>query len=75
MAIFRMHRKKFESGFGLLVGDPRKKGNHGPDEQDDEEHAVPGSGRKGVSSGLSVIVKRKGVPESSEGKDWWSTLS
>lgn len=50
MAVFRIHRKAWESG--------RRPAPRVAIAEEGEDEA-PGAGRKGVSSGLSVIVTRK----------------
>lgn len=75
MAVYRLHKKDWEKGSHThpsTSGKKRKK----PD--DAEEGVVD---RKGISSGLSVIVTRrgerkgdKGSPDSKEKKQWWKEL-
>lgn len=85
MAVFRLHRKEWERG---LHGDAevgRSEGRQRKRKREDggEKEAggdYPGGGRKGVSSGLSVVVKRRGAGNdkamgSSKVKtQWWNEL-
>lgn len=70
MAVYRIHRKEWEKG--SKQQQPSKKRKKPEDDDEGEEH--PGGGRKGVSSGLSTIVTKrggaspKGVPVK---KSWW----
>lgn len=82
MAVFRLHRKEWEKGFRPLPqpgsGTSKKKKYSESDTPD--ELIPPGRGRKGVSSGLSTIVKRtpQTKPKTNTVKaansNWWSTL-
>jgi RNA exonuclease 4 len=78
MAVFRIHRKEWEKGFRPLgAGASKKRKRSESDTQ--EELTPPGEGRKGVSSGLSTIVKRtpqmrtKAVVKAPS-SSWWTTL-
>jgi RNA exonuclease 4 len=70
MAVFRLHRKTWESGrrpeHAAKPGKAASADAEGSDEDEDEDggeegaQLFPGGGRKGVSSGLSVVVTRRG---------------
>ncbi len=68
MAVYRIHRKEWEKGTKQpALSKKRKK----PDDNDEPEE-FPGGGRKGVSSGLSTVVKRdKREPVN---QSWWKEL-
>jgi RNA exonuclease 4 len=96
MAIFRIHKKEWEKGVKPIeistTSKKRKGKDRVPDGDDDQvENADTNSGlilknRKGVSSGISTVVKRRGSDstmitkmikgKSSSGgkKAWWSEL-
>jgi RNA exonuclease 4 len=94
MAVYRLHRKEWGQGGKHLVkaagpGPKRKKLKNnevkGPDDGDKSEdkvtHEFPGGGRKGVSSGLTTVLRR-GVNvrnrEASDGEKktkWWKELA
>ena len=79
MAIFRLHHKEWEKGKRMDPPASSKKRRRSVSEesvattvQATSSREFPGGGRKGVSSGLSTIVKRK---ETSVKKDkWWTKL-
>lgn len=81
MAIFRLHHKEWEKGKRMDPLASSKKRRRSVSEesrsvattvQATASREFPGGGRKGVSSGLSTIVKRK---ETSVKKDkWWTKL-
>ncbi|KLO05859.1 ribonuclease H-like protein [Schizopora paradoxa] len=95
MALYRLHRKEwdkdFKSTYSNVDGSARKmegkldadmdstKPSEGPKKRQ-KERSFPGGGRKGVSSGLSTILKRTTgggttAPRSvSSGTKWWQTL-
>ena len=74
MAVYRLHRKEWEEGKKRLVklgesGKKRKRhknnATRGPEAHGDEDSEgegvkseFPGGGRKGVSSGLTTVVRR-----------------
>ncbi|KZT22443.1 ribonuclease H-like protein [Neolentinus lepideus HHB14362 ss-1] len=71
MALYRLHRKQWEKGKRMPLPDAfaatsksgsKKRKREGEGEGDDggQTTELPGGGRKGVSSGLSVVVKRFG---------------
>jgi RNA exonuclease 4 len=82
MAIYRLHRNVWERGNKSFdwkafkkTAKKWKKGNPDKHEGDEKSESIgiPVGGRKGVSSGLSTVVKRSG--SSSEGADqWWKEL-
>jgi RNA exonuclease 4 len=86
MAVFRLHKKQWDTGFKppLPTSKKRKRDDADVDGTGDEEalavssrEEFPGGGRKGVSSGLSVIVKRGGSRSTNSGdskKKWWKEL-
>ncbi|EPQ55245.1 hypothetical protein GLOTRDRAFT_138856 [Gloeophyllum trabeum ATCC 11539] len=99
MALYRLHRKEWERGKRMPLpellgaiskGNSKKRKHDSVDGQEsDPTTEFPGGGRKGISSGLSVVVKRswnhkteEGVEErshSSAGKkkgstQWWKQL-
>ncbi|KLT42078.1 hypothetical protein CC85DRAFT_274944 [Cutaneotrichosporon oleaginosum] len=92
MALYRLHKEAWEASMrgvmdayarktGTVM--PGKKGKRKREDGEDEESKFPGGGRKGISSGLSVVVKRFGkkvedqprrrgpAPSSSGGGNWW----
>lgn len=85
MALYRLHRKEWEKGQqpeGAASASSKKKRKRS-EEAEERVHssevtdkrvieAFPGGGRKGVSSGLSTVVKRRGG-EAKKDK-WWATL-
>ncbi|KII95459.1 hypothetical protein PLICRDRAFT_48417 [Plicaturopsis crispa FD-325 SS-3] len=84
MAIYRLHRKEWEKGLSTLTPEHRTKRKRPAQSDDDEDTPIPGGGRKGVSSGLSTVIKRKGSSvvtrkgTSTQGdggkSDWWKEL-
>lgn len=86
MAVFRLHRKEWEKGLALPPAptDPKKRvsAKRKRKDTDDEDESpkaetFPGGGRKGVSSGLSVVVRgSKGTKGSQAQKkgEWWKDL-
>ena len=87
MAIYRIHRKEWEKGIrpspDYIHPKKRKRLSVEDDNVEDvEKSRGPGGGRKGVSSGLSTIVKRGGSSSRSNGgsgpsgesKKWWKEL-
>ncbi|KAF8058643.1 ribonuclease H-like domain-containing protein [Lyophyllum atratum] len=81
MAIYRLHRKEWEKGSKPLT----KKRKRGDETQDDETGAadsavgevkaapsIPGGGRKGVSSGLTTVVRHGASGEKTK---WWKELA
>lgn len=45
------------------------------DGQEEEQEGYPGGGRKGVSSGLSTVVKKTGGSNKAKAKtSWWTEL-
>ncbi|KAG2153168.1 MipD protein [Suillus clintonianus] len=81
MAVFRLHRKEWDKGFKPLpapeAGASTKRKRVESDEPD--APTPPGRGRKGVSSGLSTIVKRtpqtkSKTPVKTASSNWWTTL-
>ncbi|OBZ69895.1 RNA exonuclease 4 [Grifola frondosa] len=84
MAIYRIHRKEWEKGqkphppgSSTLK---RKRADTEDTANDDSIHLTrktefPGGGRKGVSSGLSTIMKKRDSVGDSKGKTkWWKEL-
>jgi len=93
MALYRLHRKEWDKDFKLSYFNVESSvkqigGKHdtkfNPTETSEEEskpptkRSFPGGGRKGVSSGLSTIVRTGAAarnPRSvSSGTKWWQTL-
>lgn len=85
MAVYRVYRRLWEVGKRLPLpisertSGKRKREKRDADDVDDEEGEqeadFPGGGRKGVSSGLSTIVKKKGGSNKSKAKtSWWTEL-
>ncbi|KAF7289475.1 Exonuclease domain-containing protein [Mycena chlorophos] len=100
MAVFRLHRKEWEAGSAPWPPKDQTQQKSEDEEepvQDDEQKSTkrkrkekefPGGGRKGVSSGLSVVVKRGGEKDKEKEKDkdksrrksggsgsqWWKEL-
>ncbi|KAJ7065247.1 ribonuclease H-like domain-containing protein [Mycena amicta] len=89
MAVFRLHRKEWEAASAPWLSKKQKQGE--AEDVEDEEPApvetqdkqFPGGGRKGVSSGLAVVVRRGGEKEKDKGKrkggstsgsQWWKEL-
>ena len=85
MAVFRLHRKEWEKEMKPMT---RKRLRAEKDDDDKDALqapqasmpvAFPGGGRKGVSSGLATVVRRRGgstrgsVP-GPEKKKWWKEL-
>lgn len=98
MAVYRLHRKEWEKGNRQLAknGEPGKKrklgalkrseAHIGDDNEGEEEvkDKFPGDGRKGVSSGLTTVIRRginfrnqaRGSGSSGEKKTkWWKELA
>ncbi|KAJ6525584.1 ribonuclease H-like domain-containing protein [Mycena vulgaris] len=87
MAVYRLHRKEWEKGSAplrrpLAAGKKRSR-EEGEDESEEEDEPVagktaagfPGGGRKGVSSGLSTVVRRgAGGASGGEKAQWWKEL-
>ncbi|KAG2347371.1 ribonuclease H-like protein [Suillus weaverae] len=81
MAVFRIHRKEWEKGFRPLPAPGAGASNKRKRVKSSEPDAPtpPGGGRKGVSSGLSTIVKRTPQTKSktavkTTSNNWWTTL-
>ncbi|KAF9050748.1 ribonuclease H-like protein [Hymenopellis radicata] len=68
MAVYRVHRKEWEKGTKQQAPSKKRKK---PDANDEPEE-FPGGGRKGVSSGLSTVVKRD--TREPDKKSWWKEL-
>jgi RNA exonuclease 4 len=62
MAVFRIHRKTWESGRRAASDAPNPKTKSKTSTEE-----APGGGRKGVSSGLSVVLTRKGGSKTGKG--------
>jgi len=92
MAVYRLHRKEWEKGNRQLVKareSGKKRKRHKTDDEDGSEGEevksdFPGGGRKGVSSGLTTIVRRgvnsqtRGTRGGSTGEKkskWWKELA
>ncbi|KAG6888219.1 hypothetical protein C0995_009755 [Termitomyces sp. Mi166 len=84
MAVFRLHRKEWEKGNklqtkkrkraeGTADGDADEEGN-GEAEAETSSSTFPGGGRKGVSSGLTTIVRRGPGASGGEKKKWWKEV-
>ncbi|KAG5644292.1 hypothetical protein DXG03_008710 [Asterophora parasitica] len=78
MAVYRLHRKEWEKGNTTLTTKKRKRADKTQDEgtgdiEGDIAEAFPGGGRKGVSSGITTVVRRG----SSDGEKtkWWKELA
>lgn len=83
MALYRMHKPEWESILrktteaflaktkGGPVGGKRKRDDDDDDEEDEptKKESFPGGGRRGVSSGLGVIVKRGGKRVAGAGRN------
>ncbi|TFY53631.1 hypothetical protein EVJ58_g9347 [Rhodofomes roseus] len=88
MAVFRLHHKEWEKGQrpdGPLSTKKRKRAGSVPDATHATSKSTtkvsatvasefPGGGRKGVSSGLSTIVKRKETVSTKTNDKWWTKL-
>lgn len=100
MALYRLHRKEWEKSFRQFNITKKSKKKRKLEEMEDdgatEEAAAstkrarseveefPGGGRRGVSSGLSTVIKRSVQPaklktsgktdSGSNGGNWWSSL-
>ncbi|EIW80671.1 MipD protein [Coniophora puteana RWD-64-598 SS2] len=84
MAVFRLHRKEWEKGIRPMPSSSqpasRKRSAEDADvddleEGESEKRQMPVGGRKGVSSGLSTIIKRKGASASEKPRnEWWKDL-
>ncbi|KAJ8489100.1 hypothetical protein ONZ45_g13705 [Pleurotus djamor] len=88
MALFRLHKHEWEKNLHPVINKKKRKREDVEDEDNVEESDVeasaeqefPGGGRKGVSSGLSTIVRRKGKAGSAPPrpsktkKGWWKDL-
>ncbi|KAG2135529.1 MipD protein [Suillus cothurnatus] len=81
MAVFRLHRKEWEKGFrplsvpGAGASNKRKR----VESSEPTVPTPPDRGRKGISSGLSTIVKRTPQTRSktavkTASNNWWTTL-
>ncbi|KAF9444113.1 hypothetical protein P691DRAFT_796790 [Macrolepiota fuliginosa MF-IS2] len=78
MAIYRIHKKEWEKGVKPVefVNTKKRKrdstkGKERADEDDEDdeaEPATPSTQRKGISSGLSMVIRRQSK------KAWWSEL-
>ncbi|KAG6885086.1 hypothetical protein C0993_005968 [Termitomyces sp. T159_Od127] len=83
MAVFRIHRKEWEKGNKPLPQTKKRKRTEGTADDGDEKEGkdetqaetslstFPGGGRKGVSSGLTTIVRRGSGAAGGEKKKWW----
>lgn len=83
MAVYRIHRKEWEKGIRPSGehGHPRKRKHSAVEDEDvedenkDKKPSFPGGGRKGVSSGMSTVVRRSGGSVAGgEKKPWWKEL-
>lgn len=86
MAVFRIHRKEWEKGNKPLLQTKKRKRAEGTANDADEKSSkdeteaetspptFPGGGRKGVSSGLTTIVKRGPGASGGEKKKWWKEV-
>lgn len=89
MAVYRLHRKEWEKGNKVIrrYVEKRKREADGEDDGEEEEEErptmFPGGCRKGVSSGLSTVIKRGNgskTDKSGDGGDgsgksqWWKEL-
>ena len=87
MAVYRIHRKGWEKSIQSSPkhAHPKKRKRVSAEDdnvEDVEKSRGPGGGRKGVSSGLSTIVRRGGSSSRSNGgsgpgresKKWWKEL-
>lgn len=80
MAVYRLHRKEWEKG-NRPLGKKRARADEGAKgEGEDGEDSVatlrefPGGGRKGISSGLTTVVRR-GSNSGGEKVKWWKELA
>ncbi|PBK87205.1 hypothetical protein ARMGADRAFT_939084 [Armillaria gallica] len=71
MAVYRLHRKEWEKG--TLQKRPEGKKRKRQDTDKDED-GFPGGGRKGVSSGLATVVRRKDGGSVPQKTQWWKEL-
>jgi hypothetical protein len=78
MAIYRLHKKEWEKGAPNPTATTSKKRKK-PDDVEDNASV----GRKGISSGMSVVITRKGDKQvngkgnggkSKEKSQWWKEL-
>ena len=96
MALYRLHKKEWDKNFSpaprqKFKGKKRERDtdsldspHQGSGKKSRKEETFPGGGRRGVSSGLSTVVKQSSVSAKNlldtmgakvaEG-DWWSTLN
>ncbi|KAJ7123575.1 ribonuclease H-like domain-containing protein [Mycena epipterygia] len=87
MAVYRLHRREWEKGSAPLARVGKKRKRDGEESEEDEDEPVagkkssgsfPGGGRKGVSSGLSTVVRRgaggHGGDGAREKTEWWKEL-
>lgn len=98
MALYRLHKGPWEASLRKVmeryraktaISGKRKRVEAVDDEDEEEDRGkrkikgFPGGGQKGISSGLSVVVKRFGkkvenqpkrrgpAPQSTSGGNWW----
>ncbi|KAF4598937.1 3'-5' exonuclease [Pleurotus pulmonarius] len=93
MAIFRLYKREWEKNLRPVTALNKKKRKRDDDEEDEEtingdavstksspsKNQFPGGGKKGVSSGLSTVVRRQGehagapAPKTTK-QGWWKDL-
>ncbi|GMK60017.1 hypothetical protein CspeluHIS016_0902340 [Cutaneotrichosporon spelunceum] len=94
MALFRLNKDAWEASLrgvmeayakktGSAMPGRKKKRKRNDEDEDGQKVSFPGGGQKGISSGLSVVVKRFGkkidnqpkrrgpAPAASSGASWW----
>jgi RNA exonuclease 4 len=88
MAVYRLHKKDWEKDAKPVTQKRKRKEKDEGDEEDyndtkpgsSKQTEFPGGGRKGVSSGLSTVIKRHGPggnnsASGTEKKKWWKELA
>ncbi|KAG5651583.1 hypothetical protein H0H81_008137 [Sphagnurus paluster] len=85
MAVYRLHRKEWEKGNKPLKTKKRKRTDaqdednvdeaNGKNAEKDKMSVFPGGGRKGVSSGMTTVIRRGSTSGSGEKTKWWKELA
>lgn len=71
MAVYRLHRKEWEKGTVQKKHEGKKRKRQDTDKEAD---VFPGGGRKGVSSGLSTVIRHKDGGGGTQKTQWWKEL-
>ncbi|KAK0462857.1 ribonuclease H-like domain-containing protein [Desarmillaria tabescens] len=74
MAVYRLHRKEWEKGTVQKKPEGKKRKRQDANNEEVQVDAFPGGGRKGVSSGLATVVRRKDEGGGSKKTQWWKEL-